>query len=173
MSASVLDPRLPAATPERTLVRLCPHGLRQAGRATPHAVPWRFLAAELGIREHANGRVGLLLDFRLARRTPAEAAVRKPSRTFDELDELRLGGTPDRVLLAPLPRRREQCRLDPVERLRDCSHHALDWGGSLPTGPTCQHHLPAREIAGADLQPHWDAEAFPFEVFRTWLHRVP
>src|SRR5215510_9015280 len=116
MPAYRSDPRLPGAIPDRTLVRLRPHGLRDAGCPAPHAGLGCLFAPELGIGQDPDRRVRLLLDLGFTRGITAEAAVRESARSLHELEELRLRGAANRVLLAPLCSGGEQARLDLIER---------------------------------------------------------
>ena len=66
--------------PAAASVRSRPYRLRHAGPSAPHAGrPARVGRAELLVGQHADGRLGLLLDLRLARRAAAEAGVDEPA----------------------------------------------------------------------------------------------
>src|SRR5207237_521922 len=154
------------------LVRLCPDCLRDAGRSAPHAIAWHLRTAELGIGQHADRGVRLLLDLRLARGAAAEPAIGESAAAFDEVDELRLGDAPNRVFLTPLARRRKERRLNLVERARYGADDVLDRRWCLPTRALRQHDLSTRQIARPDFQPHGHPECLPFEILRPGLHGV-
>src|SRR6266540_1800854 len=166
------DPRLPAAIPDRTLVRLCPHGLRYAGGSAPHAMLRHLFTAELGIGEHPDRRVRLLFDLGLARRAAAETAVGESAAALDKVKELCLGGAADRVLLAPLAGGSEQRCLDLLERFRDGGRCSLKRYRCFPPSPAGKNDLATREVARPDLQTDWYTEAFPLEVLGAGFHRV-
>src|SRR4051812_16930041 len=152
-------------------VGLRPYGLRYAGPITPETSCWGRGGAELLIRQHPNGGLGLLLDFGLALERPTEAAVHEASLLRHLVDELGLRGAPQRRGFAALLCRVEQISLHLVHCCDQPRGDSLERHRFLlsPDAPG-QHDRTRRHIARTDLQPKRDAPPLPLVILGARLH---
>src|SRR5256884_592338 len=98
-------PQSSGAARNRTLVRLRPPRLRDAGLPAPQTRLGRLSRAEFGIGEHPHGCPRLLLDLGLTLGRATEAAVRESTRALHELEELLLGDAADGMRFASIDRK--------------------------------------------------------------------
>src|SRR5688500_8307956 len=104
----------------RASVRARPYRLRVCG-LTAHSARSRLIGtAPLLVRQHADRRLRILLDLRLALRRAAPAGEHEAAGTFNDLAQLRvIGDATIRILFAPLDGSSEQSLLEALEPVGD------------------------------------------------------
>src|SRR5438046_3228737 len=166
-------PQSSGAARDRTLVRLRPHRLRDAGLPAPQTRLGRLSRAEFGIGEHPHGCPRLLLDLGLTLGRATEAPVRESTHALHELEELLLGDATDGMRFASILGCLKQRGLDLVEGFPSHAAEPVQLAGRLAAGAACRQHLPGGAATRADFAPQRHTLGPPLEILGAGLEAVP